>query len=104
MEPELVALLTETVLLAPFLGQDAYGALSYGPAVATPCRIERHFTRTATTAGPQLIEETRVYLNGDAVIEAKTRVTFPDGLQPPIQGIKPVQDEYGARHHYEIVF
>jgi hypothetical protein len=96
------SMLQDTVLIAPYVGQDAYGAPTYGPAVPTLARIERHFMTQLTTTGAQLVEETVLWVDADAVIDERSKLTLPDGRTVPIEGLKPVQDENGVLDHFHV--
>lgn len=102
MDPVLAAMLTETVTIAPYTGHNAYGVPTYGAAVSYPARIQREFQTLSTNVGPQLVEETRLFLDGNAVVDERSRITLPDGAAPPIEGIKPVRDELGTLDHWVV--
>ena len=102
MEPALKALLVQTIRLAPYTGQDAYGKPTYGPAVEVPARIERHFITAATTTGAQLLDESVVFLDGTVPIDERSQLTLPDGTIAPLEGLKPVLDMAGNIHHFEV--
>jgi len=104
MEPALKALLVQTLLIAPYTGQSPYGAPTFGVDVPTPARIERHFQTMLTTTGAQLVEETKAFVDGDAVVNERSRVTFEDGSIVPLEGIKPVLAIDGTIHHFELFF
>jgi hypothetical protein len=104
MEPALRALLVQTLLIAPHTGRNAYGQPTYGADVPTPSRIERSFQTLATTTGAQVVSVTTAYVDGNAVVDESSRVTFPDGQITPLQGVKSVLDVAGDVHHYELKF
>lgn len=102
LDPALREMLTETLLIAPFLERDEFGVASYGPAVATPCRIQRRILTAFTATGRQLIPETKIFVDGNAVITTASQLTMPDGTSPPIQGLQVSKDEHGVLDHYTI--
>lgn len=100
MEPAQRELLTETLLVAPQIGPDDYGVHTYGTAVAYPCRIHRRMLTLFTGSGRQLVPETKIYLDGDAVVSEQSQITLPDGTTPPIQRLRVSKDDRGAIDHY----
>jgi hypothetical protein len=104
MHPAKARLLTETLRIAPHQGQDMYGKPVYGTDVTVQARIERHFETQMGPNGAQLTEETQVYVNGDTVVEERSRITFEDGAVVPLEGIKPVLDPQGSIDHFVLFF
>jgi hypothetical protein len=104
MHPSLQAWLTDTLLIAAYVGQDVYGTPTYGANVSVPARVERHFQTMASVTGGQLVEETIAYINGDAVVDERSRVTFSDGAIVPIEGVQPVKNTDGLIDHYKLFF
>jgi len=53
--------------------------------------------------GAQLVEQTKLYLSEDAVIDERSQVSY-GGRVVPIQGMKTVKDEWGHIDHFEVFF
>jgi len=104
MDPVLRTLLTETLTIAPFLSQDAYGAPTYGAPVTVPCRIEERTQIVMGASGPLRVMETKVWVDGDTVVNQRSRVTFTDGTDAPIQAMETWQDELGNLDHIVLFF
>jgi len=102
MDAAIRDMLHETVLIAPYLGQDGYGKPNYGPAVPSAAYIERHFVTQLATTGALLVEETVLWLPPEAVIDERSQLTLPDGKIAPIEGLKPIKDENGALDHVQV--
>lgn len=95
-------MLHETVLIAAYEGQDSYGRPTYGPAIPSAAYIELHFQTQLATTGAQLMHETVLWLPPEAVIDERSQLTLPDGRVVPIEGLKPVKDEYGVLDHVQV--
>lgn len=104
MDPNLKAMLTEAIQVAPYTGQNAYGQPTYGPGVTYQGRIDRHYQTQAVTTGAQLVLETVLWLDETAVIDERSQVTLPDGRVAPIQGLKVLKDEFGVTDHFQVYF
>lgn len=102
LHPALAALLTQTVLHAPYTGQDGYGASTYGPAVTRAASIQYDVRQIPTPQGEQARSMTLVFLNGDFALGARDKLTLPDGTSPAIQQLMAVNDVNGSLSHYEV--
>jgi hypothetical protein len=102
LHPALAALLTQTVLHAPYTGQDGYGASTYGPAVTREASIQYDLRQVPTPQGEQARSMTLVFLNGDQPVGARDKLTLPDGTSPAIQQLVAVMDVNKSLSHYEI--
>jgi hypothetical protein len=102
LHPALAALLTQTVLHAPYTGQDGYGASTYGPAVTREASIQYDVRQIPTPQGEQARSMTLVFLNGNAPVGARDKLTLPDGTSPAIQQLVAVMDVDGHPSHYEV--
>src|SRR5262245_13424375 len=102
MEPALAALLTQTITDAPYVGQDAYGKPSYGPAETHPARIEYRVETILNAQGQEQISSTVVYVDGDWTPTIKSRITLPDGTAPTVQMVQMHDDPLvpGTTHHW----
>lgn len=104
MDSALQAMLTETVLLATFQGQDAYGKPTYGPGVPTPARVAARVTTVTDAQGQERTSTSVVYLDGSITVSVSDRVVLPDGTAPAIQAIYSPTDptQPGVVDHHEI--
>jgi hypothetical protein len=102
MDPALLALLTDTLLLAPLTGRDTYGKPIYGTARARKGRIERRMKTVITATGLELVLETRAFLDAEGDVTDTDQLTLPDGTTAPIQGVETVTDPFqgGQVDHY----
>lgn len=102
LHPALAALLTQTVLHAPYTGQDGYGASTYGPAVSREASMQYEVRQVLTPQGEQAVSMTVLFLNGDAPVGSRDKFTLPDGTSPAIQQLMAVNDVNGSLSHYEV--
>jgi hypothetical protein len=84
----LLSLLKQTVTLAPYASQDAYGQVTWGAGVSTPCRIVQKNTKVLNPAGEEVLSTTRIYLDGSVSVTVRDKVTLPDATTPPILSIE----------------
>lgn len=104
MEPELAAMLTETVSHEAFTGQNAYGTPTYAPAVMRPCRVEYKVGPMVTATGEERTSSTRIFFDSDFTLQLRDKIVLEDGTAPQIQSIYRPRDEAGEIHHQEILF
>lgn len=104
METALLALLTETLTVAPYLSQDAYGKPTYGPPVMYPAREEWKIRRIVDQTGQERISRARVFFDGNVPLTMRDHVTLTDGTAPPILLLYHVRDISGGIHHLEVSF
>lgn len=104
MDPALQALLTATVTIAPYTGQDAYGKAQYGPAQTVPARVQFRLQRLTDATGQERVSRAKVFVDGDVTLDLRDRVTLPDGTMPPILTLYKVSDLDGAVSHWETFF
>src|SRR5262245_12019691 len=102
MDAAIRDMLHEAVLIAPWVSNDPYGKPVYGPAVASPAYIERHFQTLLSTVGAQWVEGTVLCLPTDAGMGERSQLPLPDGKIVPIEGLKPIKDENGALDHVQV--
>jgi hypothetical protein len=102
MDALLKALLGETVQHAPYVAQDAYGAPTFGATVDRKARIQYSVQRFLTAQGEERNSRAILYLDGDATIDLRDRLTLPDGTEPGIQRVDNVMDENGVRDHIKV--
>ena len=103
MDPALVAMLTDTLLVAPLTGRDAYGAPSYGPQVSVKGRVEKSLVTQFTPQGRQVVQETRISMDGTAPVTEGSQLTLPDSTVHLVQKFAVVEDEQGNIDHFEVV-
>jgi hypothetical protein len=101
VEPELAAMLTETVSHEAYVGQDGYGAPQYDAAVLRPCRVEFKVGPVVTATGEERTSSTRIFFESDFTLNLRDRLVLEDGTAPQIQAIYRPRDEYGIVHHQE---
>jgi hypothetical protein len=104
VEPELAAMLTETVSHEAFAGQDGYGSPQYEAAVLRSCRVEFKVGPVVTATGEERTSSTRIFFDSDFTLNLRDRIVLEDGTAPQIQAVYKPRDEFGTIHHQEILF
>ena len=104
LEPELRAMLTQTITQAPYTGQDPYGKPTYGSAFQRPARVQLRVERLTTPIGIEPRSVTFVICDSDQPITLRDKITLEDGSSPPIQHLYPAPDPEhpGVTHHFEL--
>jgi SPP1 family predicted phage head-tail adaptor len=110
LEPDLEAMLTETVSVEPFVSQDELGAATYGEAVSVKARIEAIVGRRTNAPGEEGAPAAGVFMaptmtNGAPLaLSPRDRITLPARYSPRVPkvlSVFPANDEDGL-HHYEV--
>lgn len=83
MDPRLKKLLIHTIYIEPYAGVDANGEELYGDPVAYKARIEQR-TRYVRGPGGDLVESRSMLFMDLTDIDARSRITLPDGAKRPI--------------------
>jgi hypothetical protein len=104
MEPELAAMLTETVSHEAYIGQNGYGTPQYEAAVTRPCRVEFKVGPMVTATGEERTSSTRIFFDSDFTLNLRDRIVLEDNTAPQIQSIYRPRDEFGNVHHQEALF
>jgi hypothetical protein len=104
MEPELTAMLTETVQHSAFISQDGYGASAYAAPQIRACRVEFKVAPVVTATGEERTSSTRIFFDSDFTLNLRDRIVLEDNTAPQIQAIYRPRDEFGNVHHQEAVF
>ena len=99
----LASMLTETITLAPYQGEDAYGAPLYGPAQAHAARLDWRVVQVLTPTGTERRHECLLFLAGTVAVDVRDRVTLADGSVPMIQRVMTMRDETGVVSHQEVL-
>jgi hypothetical protein len=104
VEPELAAMLTETVQHSAYTGQDGYGSPVYSAPVDRPCRVEFRVGPMVTATGEERTSSTRIFFDSDFTLNLRDKIQLEDGTSPQIQALYKPRDESGNVHHQEILF
>lgn len=99
IDPELVALMQDSITIEPYTGQSVNTEETYGSSVSYTCRVvgRRKMVRTAT--GEEAVSQVTVWLDRVADINPRSRITLPSRFtpqQPPILAIESFPDEQGT--------
>ena len=98
-------MLTETVSHQSYVGQDAYGKPTYGPAVERPALIQYRVTTGGQGQQAERVSTTIIYCDADFVLSVRDRLVLPDGSAPAIQDVYRLPDptQPGVYSHYEVL-
>lgn len=102
MHAVLRQLMTETVDLARYTGQDAYGEPTYAAPVTVPAHLEAKVQLRPTAQGLERVEQTRLFLDGAVPIALRDKVILADGTAPAMTLLYHVRDTDGSVHHHEV--
>lgn len=102
MDAALLDLLTDTVTLAPYVSQDAYGTPTYGATQTLAARVQYKVQRITNAQGQERVSQAKVFLDGTVTVALQDKLTLPDGRSPAIQLLYEVKDVDGSRHHIEV--
>lgn len=104
LDPELRALMVQTVTLREWLSDNTYGAPQYGTPVTCEARVERKVRLVKGPDGRDVLSNTQVYLGftatgGPPVLTPRTKVTLPDSTEfASILFIESLPDETGTAY------
>lgn len=102
IEVEFLELMTQTVTIAPFSSNNAYGEPSFGTAVSYSARVVNKPKMIRNAQGKEVVSMAQTWLYGSPTVTPDDRITLPDGTQPPILYVAQYPDENGA--HHEVVY
>jgi hypothetical protein len=103
MHAALVAFLTDTVLVAPYTGQDGYGTPTYGTPVATPCRVEYRTQVFTNAQGQERVSRALLFFDGTVTLTLRDKLTLEDGTSPAIERLDRWKTPQGTPDHIEVI-
>jgi hypothetical protein len=104
VEPELAAMLTETVTHEAYQGQDGYGSPVYSAPAPRPCRVEYRVSRIVTALGEERTSNTRIFFDTDFTLNLRDRIVLEDTTAPQILAVYRPRDEEGNVYYQEARF
>lgn len=104
LDPELAALMTQSVVIQRWVSDDAYGAPQYGATATTfPCRIVRKHQLVLDQQGRQVVSRSVVYIGpsstGTPNLTERDKITLSDGSQADLLSVQKHVDADGTDHH-----
>lgn len=86
---DVLALMDQTITIAPFVSNSVYGKPTHGTAVSYPCRVEHRQDSIRGADGRTLPVKTVAYVfptTSDILpgATAQSKIVLPDGTSPPI--------------------
>ena len=102
LESDFLDLMTQTVTIEPYTGQNASGEASYGTAVSYSARVVGKSRMVRNITGQEVVSSKTVYLYGASLsFSVKDRVTLPSGnvpQTPPMIAVSQFPDDEGNHH------
>lgn len=102
LESDFLDLMTQTVTVAPYSGQNGSGEASYGSPVSYSARVVGKSRMVRNMTGQEVLSSKTVYLYGASLsFSTKDRVTLPNGnvpQTPPIIAVSQFPDDEGDHH------
>ena len=106
LDPELAALMTQSVTVNRWTADSAYGVPLYAPtATVYPCRIVRKHQLVLDQQGRQVVSRTVVYIGpssttgGTPNLTERDKITLSDGSQADLLSVQKHIDADGTDHH-----
>lgn len=100
LEPGLLAMMNETVVVQHLTGTSFHGGASYGDQIVVQCYIDRHPSETRGNEGRETGAEAMIYCNSDFILP--TDLMLLDGEPVQISNVATYKDEHGVVHHQEV--
>lgn len=103
VDPELSALMLQSVTWQPRATLDGYAQPSFGAATTiTPCRIEYENRMVRGQNGEEQSSSVTVYTDAIYGVQVPDVITLPNGESSPVVSVATHWDEEGASH--EVLF
>lgn len=103
IEADFKELMTQTITIEAFAGNNAHGEPSYSStAVSHTARVVGKTKMVRTAEGKEVVSTSQAYIYGSPGITPKDRITLPDGTQPVILHVASYPDENGD--HHQVVY
>lgn len=96
MEPELAALLNQTVTVAARTARDVYGEATWAAASTYPARVSPRVPLVQDVENDSTPISGMIHMDGDVPITTENQITMPDGSTPTIIRVDKFTDEDGS--------
>jgi hypothetical protein len=101
IDPELKALMTQTVKITAYSSLTNQGEPVYGAEVSYAAMVQNKDTMFRDREGRERWSNTTIYVNAASGIKPQDKLELPDGTFPKIMRVVQLPDEFGD-HHVEI--
>ncbi len=98
IEADFLELMTQTVQVAPFQGNNPNGEPMYGTAVSYSGRTVNKNKLVRSVEGKEVVSTAQTWTFGSPGITPQDQITLPDGRQPVILSVESYPDEDGDHH------
>ena len=102
LDTALLELMTQTITIAPYTGQDAYAAPQFGAPASYSCRVSLGNEYVRSHDGREVVAKGKVYVAMSTIPSVQDRVVLPSDYldeYPPILTVEPEIDETGVVNH-----
>ena len=96
------SLMRDSVTLAPYASQAAYGEPSYGTPQTLRVRVVLRAARVVNHVGEERMSRCVIYVDGTVALDIRDRLTLADGTTSPILCIDSHRDHHGLLHHHKV--
>lgn len=95
---------TRSVTIAPYTGEDRYGARTYGDAVVVPAILTSMIKDIKDFRGNTFLSDAWIAVPPDTTVGERDRITLPDGSAPYIGSISKIYDEEAEEYLYTEIY
>lgn len=95
---------TRTVTIAPYVGEDRFGARTYGEAIAVPCILTWLVKDIKDFRGNTFISDAWIAIPPEYTVGERDKITLPDGSSPFIGSISKIFDEEAEDYLYTEIY
>lgn len=101
-----LAVMKQTVLIAPVSATDLHGKYTYGTDVSYKCRIQGKVQIVKDLQNNERVSNTTIYIAANSLIDPRSRITLPSGYYPQQPMIINAEPEYGPNGsiHHVVIF
>jgi hypothetical protein len=106
LDLELLALMTQTITIAPYTGQNAYAAPQFDTPVSYSCRVSAMNEYVRSHDGREVVAKGKVYVAMTTIPSVQDRVVLPVAYLdefPPILNVLPEIDDAGDVNHVVLI-
>lgn len=103
MEPDLTALLNQTVTIAVYTARDVYGTPAWGAGVEYPARVSGFVPLEQDTHDDAAPLSGVIHMDGNVPVAPGDRITLPDGSTPTIIRVDRFTDDDGSPYATRVV-
>lgn len=110
LDPELTAMMTQTVTHYPWVSDSVYGAPQYSATATThPCRIVRRQRTVKDRTGKDVVSTSTVYIGPSSTgglpgMTSRSKLVLSDGSDAGLIAVQAHVDPEDGSGHHEVAF